>query len=132
MSIFRKARVKMVVTNNEYPLPCRMGRISLEKIKKQIKIDENGRLINKPPVDYKATRELWNSDSEAKEKRLKVYRKNEHTDGYRLYITWNKSTTQLYKRAHYRFEAVREFKREIPKILKEHNNIDFYISRYSD
>jgi len=127
MSIFRKAREKMILTNSEYPLPSKMGNLSIQKIKKRYSIDEDGNIINKVPIDYKATRELWATDEEAKKLKKKVYLFNSHTDGYLIKIMWVKHQCNMNKRSCYKFTAVREFQRQIPKLLKENPNLDFYI-----
>jgi hypothetical protein len=132
MKIFRKARTKMILTNSEYQLPCKMGKIIIQKVRKKLKLDENGEVIKRIPIDYKATRQLWATDAEAKEKKLKVYQFNDHTNGYRLKIVWLKKNCNMNKKKYYKLTAVREFKRQLPELIKKHPELDFFVSPFSD
>jgi hypothetical protein len=132
MKIFRKARTKMILNNLEYPLPCNMGKIMIQKVRKKIKLDDEGNVIRRIPIDYKATRLLWATDAEAKEKKLKVYQFNDHTNGYRLKIVWLKRTSNMNKKKYYKLTAVREFKRQVPELIKKHPELDFFVSPFSD
>ena len=40
----------------EYIMPNRVGKIELRKIKTEVKIDDDGNIINNLPVNWKATR----------------------------------------------------------------------------
>lgn len=132
LSIFRKAREKMILNNMDYILPCQMGSLAVCKIERKLKIDEEGNVISKVPIDYKATRELWATDEESKRLKKKVYLFNENFKGFMLKIVWIKHKSNLFKKGTYKFTAVREFKRQVPALVKKHPELDFYLTPYSN
>lgn len=132
MSIFLKAREKMILNNLEYQLPCKMGKISIFKHKKKLKLDEDGNIITKLAVDYKATREMWAEDPEMRVKKKVIFNLNDHTDGYTFKITWIKNNCNMFKKKFYKLVPVRDFKRQVPKLLKEKPNLDFFLFANSD
>jgi hypothetical protein len=132
MSIFLKAREKMILNNLEYILPCKMGKIAIFKHKKKLELDEDGNIITKLAVDYKATRQMWAEDPEMKAKKKIIFHLNNHTDEYTFKITWIKNNCNMFKKKFYKLVPVRDFKRQVPKLLKEKPNLDFFLFPNSD
>lgn len=132
VSIFRKAREKMILNNLEYTLPCKMGKITICKFKKKIKLDEEGNLVARLAVDYRATRELWATDEQSKLAKRVVFHLNDHTEGYTFKIVWVKNNCTMYKKKFYKLIPIREFKRELPKLMSQNPNLDFYTFKNSD
>lgn len=94
--------------------------LSIRKDKRKPRIVD-GKLINNIPVDWKATNELWNKDSEAKEKKLLVRYNNSHTSGYvyRLYL--NKFKSKMRNKNYFKFRTNRIFQRMLSKRIKDPN-----------
>lgn len=94
--------------------------LSIRKDKRKPRIVD-GKLINNIPVDWKATNELWNKDSEAKEKKLLVRYNNSHTSGYvyRLYL--NKFKSKMKNKNYFKFRTNRIFQRMLSKRIKDPN-----------
>ncbi len=49
-------------------MPSRLGRVELRKVKTSVSVDSEGNIVNNLPTNWKATRELWKSNEDAKEK----------------------------------------------------------------
>jgi len=81
-------------------LPYRLGVLTIKKSKLN---------INKPLIDYKATREAG----------MKVYHMNEHSRGYRYMFNWKKSQCIVPNKAAYKFLPTRTLKRELARLIKE-------------
>ena len=55
----------------DYTFPKKIGSLEIKKIKPSISIDEKGSVVNKLPINWKATRELWKENESAKKEKLK-------------------------------------------------------------
>ena len=55
---------EIMLDNFEFKMPARMGTLGIRKRKPKVRFDENGKLVNNMPVDWKATKELWEEDPE--------------------------------------------------------------------
>lgn len=107
--------------NMELDMP-RLGGIRIRRYKRKLKLDKNGDLktIN-IPVDYKATKELWARDTQAKEKKKLIFNFNEHSNGFSYRFWWDKRTSNQKNQSKYYFRATRKNKRELAKIVKDSN-----------
>lgn len=65
-----------------------LGSISIRGKKQVITIDEVTGEVTGLPIDRLRTKQLWDSDPEAKEKKTKIYHLNEHSNGVRYHFTW--------------------------------------------
>lgn len=109
-------------------LPYRMGELEIKKTKPEPYIDEEGRLINTLPINWKATKDLWEVDLEAKANKKLVRHLNKHTQGYVAKVCYNVSqATYSYKRV-YKFIPTRTLVRTLASIMKDpENKNDFYL-----
>ena len=107
-------------------LPCRIGRVELRKIKTEVKLDEDGNIVNNLPVNWKATREFWKSNEDAKEKNVKIRFTNEHTDGYTFKVSYLKSKALYKNKSVYKIRFNRELKRNLSKSIFK-GRIDAFI-----
>jgi hypothetical protein len=101
----------------EYFMPCRTGKIELRKIKTEVKIDEDGNVINNLPPNWKATRELWDENPAAKEKKIKIRYTNEHTDGHTFRIFYKRSKANFKNKTIYKMRFNRTMKRQLSKAI---------------
>lgn len=122
---YNKGIVNLIINESmDYTIPYLNFEITIRKYKKKLKI-VNGKLINNVPPDWKATKELWAKDPEAKEKKLVIRLNNSHTSGYvfRIYLKKFKSTTK--NKNVYKFLPNRDFKRNLSKRIKDTNKDNF-------
>jgi len=97
----------------EYSMPCRTGKIELRKSKKEVKINDDGKIINNLPVNWKASRELWADNENAKEKKIKIRYTNEHTDGHTFRIFYRRSKANYKNKTIYKMRFNRTMKRQL-------------------
>jgi hypothetical protein len=118
-----KEITRVIITENyEYKLPCSLGRISMKQKPLEYLLDDKGDLKTmKLSVDYKALRELWSNDEEARNNKTLVFHTNDHTNGNRMSWFWSKKGTKCVGLFPYYFIPCRQMKRSLPKILKEEN-----------
>jgi hypothetical protein len=113
----------------EIVFPCRIGRAELKKKKTEVKIDEDGKVINNLPTNWKATRDLWKESPESKEKNVKIKFTNEHTDGYTFKISYLKGRATFRNKSIYKIRFNRTLKRNLSKSIFK-GNIDAFINPY--
>jgi hypothetical protein len=101
----------------EYILPFRLGKIQLRKKKTEVKIGENGEIINNLPPNWKATRELWGINEDAKKKKIKIRFTNDHTDGYTFRIVYLRSKANYKNKSIYKIRMNRMMKRNLSKSI---------------
>ena len=102
--------------NYEFKLPFDLGMLALRKFKPTLKVDENGKLINKLPVDIRSTMNLWDKNEEAKKNKVLVRYTNKHSRGYVFTIHYYKKYKARFKnKTLYSFETVRSFKEKVNK-----------------
>lgn len=122
---FNKAIVNLIIEENlEYSLPYIYMEVSIKK-EKRGPILKDGKLYNNTPIDWKATKDLWQRDSEAAEKKLTVKYNNYHTGGYVFSIYLKKFRCKLRCRSYYKLKANRKFQRAIAKRINDENKDPF-------
>lgn len=108
----------------------RMGLIRVKKYKPKIKFYKDGNLNYKKSglsVDWKATKELWATNPEAKENKTRLFHLNKHSRGYKFKVIWDKYSSNLINRYYYKFKPVRSIDRTIPIVLNTNSKeIDYY------
>jgi hypothetical protein len=121
----------IILENFELKLPCGLGYLSVKQKPLKYELDERDELITKSlSIDYKALKDLWSTDDEAKEKRIKVYHTNENTNGNRMAFFWSKMKSHCFGIKPYYFKPCRDVKRLIASYLKDENlNLSFYINQ---
>ena len=119
----------MILTENlEFKMPARMGSIGIRKRIPKTWFDKNGKLINTMPPDWKATKDLWASDPDAKEKKKLVRHLNKHSNGYTARWFYNKLRATYKWKSAYCFLPCRTNQRKLTAILKdEDSTIDYYL-----
>lgn len=119
---------EVILHNYEYRLPLRLGYIKILKRKPKPFYLKNGMIDTKHyPIDYKRTKELWETDPVAREKKKLIFITNEHTDGYRYKFWWDKRGSNIKNKNAYSFEPVRIHQRKLAKVLTDEDiNVDFF------
>jgi hypothetical protein len=134
-SVFRKILkyhnseiCKSIVENSdEFRMPYRLGYIRIRKYKTRLKLDADGKLITshlKP--DWKATKELWRNNEEAKENKKIVYHTNKHTGSFYFKWFWDKRTCNIRNSSVYSILMSRANKRSIAQAVKNNEKLDYY------
>lgn len=111
ISAFNSKVVDLIINEGlEFnPLTLQMT-FCIRKTKRVPKI-KNGKLINTSPIDWKTTNELWEEDSEARDKKILIKFLNNHTSKYVFRIKLIKSGYTYTNKQLYRFKASRSFQR---------------------
>ena len=119
--------VNLIIEKNfEYVMPSNMGVMSIKKSKAEPRI-VNGKLAKNLSMNYKATRELWLTNPEAKEQKKKIFYLNEHSNGWRYSFFWSKKESLAQGKSIYMFRAVRANSRLIAQKTRENPHLDFYV-----
>lgn len=100
-----------------YIFPCRLGKVELRKIKTEVKIDEDGNIINNLPVNWKETYKLWNENPRAKEKNIRIRYTNEHTQSHTFKIFYIKNKANYKNKSIYKMQFNRQMKRQLSKSI---------------
>lgn len=125
----------LIDEGTEFKLPARLGFFRIKKYKKKIKLNEDGSIDkSKMSVDWKATKELWKREypgidkdslKQIKGKPL-VYHLNEHTDGYKFFLYWNKKGSNAVNRSVYSFIFTNVNHRWLAHTLKTNHEVQYY------
>jgi hypothetical protein len=114
--------------NFEYKLPARMGTLSIKKKKRKVYFLEDGTMVNRMPIDWKSTLELWSEDEESKEQKKLLRHTNEHTNGYIPFWYLNVHTGNFTNKTVYKFKSTRTNKRALAQILKDPSiKVNYYL-----
>lgn len=127
---FNKDVSKKILENAyEYVLPHKLGILRIKKYKQKVKIDDQGNLdtSNLSP-NWKATKELWAKNAEAKKQKKRLFHTNEHSDGYQYKWHFSNYRSTCVNKSAYCFIPSRTNKRMIASLVKnEEFNGDFYM-----
>ena len=104
-----------LANGDDINLPERMGRIELRKYKLEPKMDEEGKLIYKAPINWDATLKLWYEDEEAMKNKTLI--KIESKENYR--VIYNKSKALYNNKSFYSLHINRDLKKKIFTAAKE-------------
>ena len=109
-----------------YKMPGLNFELVLKKSKRTSKV-KDGKLYTNIPINWVATRKMWEEHPETKNNRYVRYN-NSHSNNYVFKIYLKKFKSAFKFRSLYKFDIVRQFKRKIGKEIKNpDNNIDAYL-----
>ena len=114
---FMKFLITKLLTTGEIILPERLGRLSIFGKKVNVRI-EDGEIKGLAP-DWVKTKQLWDSDEEAKNNKQLVYHFNEETNGIRYKFSWSKNRVLVSNKTLYNLRMTRSNKRELSKLVRE-------------
>ena len=122
---FNSGIIELVIEHNLiFYIPFLGLEIFIKKDKRKPRI-VNGKLVNNVPIDWKATNDLWNKDSEAKNKKILVRYNNSHTSGYVFRIYCKKFKSKIKYKSLYKFKPSRKFQRTLSARIKDPNKDNF-------
>ena len=113
---FMKFLILKLLSTGEIILPERLGRLSIFGKKVNVRI-EDGEIKGLAP-DWVKTKQLWDSDEEAKNNKQLVYHFNEETNGIRYKFFWSKNRVLVSKKTLYNLRMTRSNKRELSKLVR--------------
>ena len=114
---FMKFLILKLLSIGEIILPERLGRLSIFGKKVNVRI-EDGEIKGLAP-DWVKTKQLWDSDEEAKNNKQLVYHFNEETNGIRYKFSWSKNRVLVSNKTLYNLRMTRSNKRELSKLVRE-------------
>ena len=114
---FMKFLILKLLSTGEIILPERLGRLSIFGKKVNVRI-EDGEIKGLAP-DWVKTKQLWDSDEEAKNNKQLVYHFNEETNGIRYKFFWSKNRVLVSNKTLYNLRMTRSNKRELSKLIRE-------------
>ena len=116
--LFIKFLIIKAFEGHDIVLPARLGYIGIRGSKIKPRIDNEGNVKGLAP-NWRETKELWNRNPEAKERKELVYCFNEHTNGYRYKLVWFKKNYIFINKNIYSFKLSRENKRTMMKMINK-------------
>ena len=128
VSEFNEGIVDLIINESIEFKPTKLQfTFCIRKTKRVPKIKE-GKLINTTPIDWKATNQLWESDSEAKNKKILLRYLNNHTFKYIFRIKALKSGQNYKNKKYYKYKPARSFQRLLAKRILDNDldNFDAY------
>ena len=120
--------VDLILTKSfEFRMPCRLGCLRIKKVSLMLKLDWNGNLKkNFLKVDWKITKNLWETNEKARLEKKLVYHLNKHSDGYYYKWFWDKSTSSTRNLSVYKLIPSRLHLRALTKLVTTNEEIDYY------
>jgi hypothetical protein len=117
---------EMMINNYQWKFPCGLGSLQMKKYKTRLRIKNDKLNTENLHVDWNETRLLWESDPDAKERKIRIFHQNYHTDGYKVVFYWNRPKDRLSKIKKYRFYPGRIITQKLSEVLKKHQNKSDY------
>lgn len=115
---YNKFLIDKVLEGKEITLPSRMGTLSILGKEQQIKFDEEGKVKGLAP-DWVRTKELWESNAQAKAEKKLLYHMNSHTDNVRYKFLWSKKNVLVENKTLYSLRLTRTNKRAVHQKILE-------------
>lgn len=127
LSEYNKGVISIILDhNNDYKIPHGLGTIGLRKYKPKLETDNGKIIVNKLPIDPVSTRKLWDSNPEAKEKKIYVRFSNKHSGGYVFKMYWFRGKAIFRNKSIYTIKFKRDFTRLISQRIQE-KSIDAFL-----
>ena len=114
---FMKFLICKLFETGEINIPERLGKLTISGKKVKVRI-EDGEIKGLAP-DWVKTKQLWESDEEAKNNKQLVYHFNEETNGIRYKFSWSKNRVLVSNKTLYNLRMTRSNKRELSKLVRE-------------
>lgn len=115
---YMKFLIRKLFEGHDIRLGARLGMIGIRGKKVKARIDYKGEVKGVAP-SWAKTKKLWDTDPIAKAKKQLVYCFNEHTEGIKYRIAWNKKEVIVKNKIFYGLTFNRANRRELWKLLNE-------------
>lgn len=99
-----------------------IGKISIKKYKTEVYFNDDGKLVNTSPINYKATYDLWKANPKLYKKQYVRYL-NEHTDGYLFSMRYSSNIRAFKNSKIYTFHKNNYLKKGLSKNITN-NKVD--------
>jgi hypothetical protein len=109
--------IQKVIEGEEITIPARLGTMFIQGTKKSLKFNKDG--VPLLPPNWAKTKQLWDSNPEAKQTKKIVYCLNEETDGVVYKLLWSKNRVPIENKLYYNFILTRANKRAIHQQIKQ-------------
>lgn len=118
----------IIERSETFKMPAGLPKIRVKKYKRNPRFKKDGTIDPRSlPVDWGATRKLWDKDPYARKAKKLVFYLNDHTDGYSFMVWMDKTTTWLKNISPYQFRPVRAMDKDLySAIMDPRKNIDYY------
>jgi hypothetical protein len=111
---YNKFLLDKVLAGKEVTLPSRMGTLSIIGRQEKIRFSDRGEVQGLAP-DWVKTKQLWESNPQAKEDKKRVFHINTATDGVRYKYLWSKKNVLVENKTLYSLRLTRTNKRAVHK-----------------
>lgn len=106
----------------------KLGNLQLYKEKREVYIDEDGKLVNELPINWRETYKLWKEKPELKEKKVYVRYTNEHSDGFMFTAVYQISKATFKFKNVYTFQFNATLKKMLNHNIHE-GEVDAFIKK---
>lgn len=115
-----------IVSGKDFFMPFRVGYLGIRKHKIKVKLNPDG-TIDKRYLrpDWKTTKDLWERDKEAKDRKQVIFHLNKHFNGFNCKWFWDKRTCCIKNKSAYCLVMTRENKRKLSKAIFT-GEVDYY------
>ena len=127
IKLFNEALMEEIIFKAyDFNVPYGLGKLCIRKTKSKNKI-KDGKIIITLPIDWKATKQLWEEDEEAKAAKKLVRVNNSHSDNYICGFKYKNFLAKSVNTRAYGFKVSRPNKITLSKVLKDSNlKIDYF------
>lgn len=105
-----------------------LGTLQVLKEKREVRIDENGNLVNDLLINFPETWKLWKEKPELKNKTY-VRFINKHSDGFFFKLKYSSGRAKYKYKNVYKFKFNSTLKEKLHKNIMQ-NKVDAYINKY--
>lgn len=125
-SEFAESVTDSIVEGKDFLMPFKIGFLGIRKHKIKVKLNPDGSIDKRYlRPDWKATKELWKKDEQAKERKQLVFHLNKHFNGYNCKWHWDKKGCRIVNQTAYSLVMTRQNKRKLAKAIFE-GEVDYY------
>ena len=119
----------LVETGKTHKLPHGLGELQIKKFHKPFSYEnKDGENIIIAPIDWIATKKLWEEDKESADKKTLVRYRNSHTNGFIALLEWRNKKARFKGKECWKMKTARKFSRKVlsPSIKERPEIMDFY------
>jgi len=129
---------KIIKESLEVKLPFRLGTLSIKKNKTRISVKDGKLEKNKLIIDWEKSWEYWHNEYPGKSRKeinaikdkVVIYNMNDHTNGYVMRWSWDKSTCNLHNQTVYQFRPTKRNRLALAAWIKsEEKENDYYLQK---